>query len=228
MSHRYLEIIIPTRQFILLIAAVVCLIAGAFMLGLLVRVAEPPALGPGGSPTAGVSAAAPVLATPVPEPLGGVVTPTPFIAASVVGTAEPREAWATPEPVAQAGVAPVSPTEVVPLSATPRPVATATRKPASATPVPTAPTPAPAPSRGVPAKVHPWVQVAAVSRQDVAEDLRQRLVKFGFTGSQVTIQQGSKGLFHVRVGPFTDLESAGRVAARLGESGFKGAYPVKE
>ena len=70
--------------------------------------------------------------------------------------------------------------------------------------------------------------MAAVSRQDVAEDLRQRLVKFGFTGSQVTIQQGSKGLYHVRVGPFTDLESAGRVAARLGESGFKGAYPVKE
>ena len=67
-----------------------------------------------------------------------------------------------------------------------------------------------------------------MSRQDIAEDVAGRLVKLGFQRNQVVVQAGAKNLYQVRLGPFLDAESAGRVVGRLRESGFKDAFLVKE
>jgi len=73
-----------------------------------------------------------------------------------------------------------------------------------------------------------WVQVAALGRREQAEGVRNRVVALGYTPRQVLVQPAAGGKFRVRVGPFPDVESAGRVAARLRAEGFGGAFVVNE
>jgi hypothetical protein len=73
-----------------------------------------------------------------------------------------------------------------------------------------------------------WVQVAAVSRPDLADGVKQRVVAFGFRPDQLRVIATPNGLFKVRLGAFPDLESAGRVVARLQEAGFEKPFIVKE
>jgi len=250
MAHRYLEIIIPTRQFILLIVVVVGLVTGAFLLGVAVRHAEPPVVSSERAAVAiPIAEGAPRLAEPWPVQPSPASISVPVVAepsAAAQGTAltsppaevvGARETPVIPGPTARptSGVAQANVPSARP---TPRIVATAGPVSTPAPPLPleatrpalqpTAPAAAPNPTHAAGPKVHPWVQVAAVSRADIAEDVGQRLVKLGFKPNQVTIVQGAKGLHHVRLGPFLDLESANRVVARLRESGFKDAFLVKE
>jgi cell division protein FtsN len=73
-----------------------------------------------------------------------------------------------------------------------------------------------------------WVQVAALGKREQAEGVRNRVVALGYTPRQVLLQPAPGGKFRVRVGPFPDVESAGRVAARLRAEGFGGAFVVNE
>jgi cell division protein FtsN len=73
-----------------------------------------------------------------------------------------------------------------------------------------------------------WVQVVALSFRHQAEGVRNRVVALGYTPRQVVVLPVAGGKFRVRVGPFPDVESAGRVAARLRAEGFAGAFVVKE
>jgi cell division protein FtsN len=71
------------------------------------------------------------------------------------------------------------------------------------------------------------VQVAAFGKRDQAEGVRNRVVALGFTPKQVVVQPAGGGKYRVRVGPFLDGESAGRVTGRLRAEGFSGAFVVK-
>lgn len=73
-----------------------------------------------------------------------------------------------------------------------------------------------------------WVQVAALGRFEQAEGVRNRVVALGYTPRQVLVQTAPGGKFRIRVGPFPDVESASRVAARLRAEGFGGAFVVNE
>jgi len=73
-----------------------------------------------------------------------------------------------------------------------------------------------------------YVQVAALGKREQADGVRNRVVALGYTPKQVLVQAAPGGKFRVRVGPFPDVESAGRVAARLRAEGFGGAFVVNE
>jgi cell division protein FtsN len=73
-----------------------------------------------------------------------------------------------------------------------------------------------------------WVQVVALGKREQAEGVRTRVVALGYTPRQVLVQPAAGGKFRVRVGPFPDVESAGRVAARLRAEGFGGTFVVNE
>ena len=60
-----------------------------------------------------------------------------------------------------------------------------------------------------------------------ADGVRQRLLASGYAREQVVVQPVGS-LFRVRLGPFPDEVSAGRVAARLEEMGFERPFVVKE
>ena len=134
-----------------------------------------------------------------------------------------------------AAVAPAVPTPV--WQPTPPAIPTAVPTPeVVATPIPTA-TLAPVPTERprtaatavAAAKAEPrWVQVVALGRREQAEGARTRVVALGYTPRQVLVQPAAGGKFRVRVGPFPDVESAGRVAARLRAEGFGGAFVVNE
>ncbi|MGQ9495992.1 MAG: SPOR domain-containing protein [Thermoanaerobaculaceae bacterium] len=84
----------------------------------------------------------------------------------------------------------------------------------------------PSPPPRKPAQEEIWVQVAAVREKRHADGIRQRVIAQGFRPNQVKIVQGSEGKYRVKVGPFPDRESGGRVAQRLGASGFPNAFMV--
>jgi DedD protein len=73
-------------------------------------------------------------------------------------------------------------------------------------------TPPPAPGTGY------FVQVAAVSKQEDAEALVEALK--GHQYSAVISNQPSDKLFHVQVGPFTDIKEAESVRAKLVADGY--------
>lgn len=205
MSDRYYEVIITGRQMAALVAGVVILVLAAFGLGVAVRMLEPAPVG--GAVTA--MAAPSTVSLPAPELL--LPTPSPAPAGSALAT--------PPAPVASAGAA-VSPT-VEPAPPTLAPASTQAPPPS---PTVRAETPEPA----IPAVGGVWVQVAAVSRPDLAEGVKQRVVAFGFKPDQLRVLTTPNGLFKVRLGAFPDLESAGRVVARLQEAGFEKPFIVRE
>ena len=119
-----------------------------------------------------------------------------------------------------------------PVTTAATPVAVPTATPTAATPEPTPTTPAPKPTATrapVRAKQAPgrWVQATALSKQTEAEGVRNRIMALGFAPKQVVVVPFA-GKYRVRVGPFPDGESAGRVMARLQASGFAAAFVVKE
>lgn len=150
----------------------------------------------------------------VPAPVAAPAAPTP----------EPPAAAPEPTPTQP------PPPSIEPTSApTPPPPAVAPETPLPLAP-PTAgaaPRPEPTPV-AAPAVDGVWVQVAAVSRPDLAEGVKQRVMAFGFRREQLRVLTTKQGLFKVRLGPFPDLESAGRVVGRLQEAGFEKPFIVKE
>ena len=129
---------------------------------------------------------------------------------------------------------------VVPEIAEARPTAIAAPTAEPPTPAPTV-TPVPSPVSTEGPKAQPtaaagmpapkgqgrWVQVAALGKRDEADGVRNRVVALGYTPKQAVVQPIGGGKFRVRVGPFPDGESAGRVMARLRAEGFSRAYVVK-
>ena len=110
-------------------------------------------------------------------------------------------------------------------SVTPLPVVTPVRAAAEATRPKTQPT---VPIETVaPRKANRWVQVGAFARHDQADGVRNRVIALGFTPKQAVVQPVRGERYRVRVGPFLDGESAGRVASRLRAEGFGGAFVVK-
>lgn len=215
MAGRHFEIIASGRQLAVLLGIVVTLMVVAFALGVtaglrlsdegptVAEVAAPPPLWPPAAEQVTAWGTAVPLATPL-------VLDTPAVAAEEGGVREgvPAAGLPTPPPVPPPTVAPT-----VPPTPPPRPTAPPVR--------PTVAAPRPTAMAGV------WVQVAALSRQDLADGVRQRLMAVGYTREQVTVQPlGS--LFRVRLGPFPDTTSAERVAARLQELGFERPFVVKE
>lgn len=201
MSDRYYEVIITGRQMAALVAGVVILVFAAFGLGVAVRLLEPPAVD-----------SMPLVATALPTappPTSLPQAPTPAAVPAetpVVATPPPVEPPA-PTPTA------VPPTVAPPPTEAPPPPPTARVEPTL---------PAVEPGGGL------WVQVAAVSRPDLADGVKQRVVAYGFRPEQVRVTITPGGLFKVRLGTFPDLESAGRVVARLQEAGFEKPFVVKE
>jgi cell division protein FtsN len=140
------------------------------------------------------------------------------------------------------GVQQPSPPEVHMAALPPTPVPSSvveepTAAPVEPTPQPTvapAPTPPREPERPLPRLGHVqpggggrWVQVAALSRREQADGVRQRVIALGFTAAQVVIQATGEGKYRVRLGPFLDEESARRVTSRLHAEGFAGAFLVR-
>jgi cell division protein FtsN len=145
-------------------------------------------------------------AAPPPHEVIAVV-PTPTVVPTSAAVPAVSGVAATPEPL------PPTPT------ATPAPSTAPTEKPK---PQPTAAAGVP-----LPKSAGRWVQVAALGKRDQAEGVRNRVVALGYTPKQVVVQPAGGGKFRVRVGPFPDGESAGRVTARLRAEGFSGAFVVK-
>lgn len=228
----YFEITVSSRQLALAVAAVVALALAAFGLGVVVGIQEPATVAslPPGTvavapeprfvPSVDVGAAPDVVgalrgedggtvpAAALPAAVDTGSTAAPASGGAGVGPTEP--AWALPatEPLPT----PVPATEPPPTSLPTRPAVTP-----SATEFPL-----PRLGRGV------WVQVGALTAETGAQSLRRRVMQLGYTPTQVVVQAGGDGKYRVRVGPFPDEESAGRVVARLRADGFPGAFTVKE
>jgi cell division protein FtsN len=140
------------------------------------------------------------------------------------GAAPPLVAAVPPAPVRSGPPAVPNPTAVATAAPTPLPTNTPTPSPTDTPPPPraTQPVAAAAAKAG-----HRWVQVAALSSRKQADGARNRVIALGFAPRQVVIETAG-GKFRVRVGPFPDGESAGRVSARLRAEGFRGSYVVRE
>jgi len=187
------------------VAGVFLAIAVAFSLGFVVRILEP-------VPSAPVQAVI-VVVTPTPVALTPVA---PLTAAAATPTVVPVVPTLTPSRAAVA--VPAEPTDV-PAHPTVPPTKLASPKvsaPGTSAAVPTA------------RPAARWVQVAAEATRPRAEAVRRRVVAAGFSPVQVVVLPGPGGLVRVRVGPFPDEESAGRIAARLHGKGFAQAFVVRK
>ncbi len=93
-----------------------------------------------------------------------------------------------------------------------------TAAPANANPAQTAPASAPDPTMTLPTAAY-FVQVAAVSKQEDADALVDALKKKQYTAF-VAAQAATDKLFHVQVGPFSDIKDAEATRARLVADGY--------
>jgi cell division protein FtsN len=213
---RYFEIIITGRQLAAGVAAVILLLALAFGLGVAVRWFEPT------SPPQEYIAGAPLPPTAAPAPTIAM-SAVPTGVAGTLPTSAPTTPVAQVATAASAAPTPVSPVATMePAAPTPAAAAKPTRLPAATG----APAASATPVIAVAKPPERWVQATALSRRDQAEGVRTHVMALGFTAGQVVVQPAPHGKFRVRVGPFPDGESAGRVAARLQAQGFKGAFVV--
>lgn len=188
---------------VLFLVAAVALVLVAFGIGVAVGVQEEHAR---------------LVPTPTPveisgEPaLRGMAVPQspPTVSPALRPTAAPQSVAGAPQPTgpSAARTAESSPAPVI---AAPEPEPVAIRPRATA----------------APASGH-WVQVGAFSLQPSAERARREVLEAGYAPVQVVVELGEDGKYRVRVGPFPDQESAGRVAARLRARGFAGAFTVSE
>lgn len=205
------------------IAAVVGSLVVAFGLGVAVGLLQPKAAQ---APTEVVasSVAEPTLVVSKP-PAGGEPTPV------TLATSRAGEFGVAPEPPLIPGTtAPLSPSPGFETTGAPAPSPTPSpTEPSSPTPEPTvAPLPARSPVPTAEVAVGLWVQLGSLSQAQQGEGLRVRAVAMGFTPEQVVVLRSAEGRFLVRVGPFPDRESAGRVVARLRTQGFPDAFVVRE
>jgi len=157
-----------------------------------------------------------------------------FVLGIGVGLQEPRTEQAGKVETASARFDEPAPVVATETPAVPVPTAvepslpTVVAAPTAVPPVPTvAPSPPPSPRPTAVASRGRWVQIAALSREDLAEGVRQRVVALGFRTEQLQIQRGD-GKYRVRLGPFLDVESARRVVARLRAQGFGDSFLVSE
>lgn len=216
MGEKHFEIIMSGRQMALLVAALTGLMLVAFGLGVTVGLLQPRGDRHRGGREEGptVVGEPELVTTTAPPGWAGVAEEAPPTA--VPPTVAPSEPTPLPEP---------SPSPAV----VPSPEPTATPSP---TPPPAAPTPLPAREPTPPTVAHPaagvWVQVGALSQARQGEGLRQRVVALGFAPEQVVVSRGPDGRYRVRLGPFPDEESAGRIIARLRTQGFPDAFMVRE
>jgi cell division septation protein DedD len=93
-----------------------------------------------------------------------------------------------------------------------------TAAPANANPAQTTPANAPDPTMTLPTAAY-FVQVAAVSKQEDADALVDALKKKQYTAF-VAAQAATDKLFHVQVGPFSDIKDAEATRARLVADGY--------
>jgi len=209
MPRTYYQIELTARQLTLLLLLLGVAMGAAFVLGYGAAVAG-----------RGQAEERPVLtavATPTPVE-ETVVTPVPPAESVVVGRSGKRRPSPTLEPAAAA-------------EASPRRKATATKvrpTPTRVRPTPTRAKPKPAP----PAvrKAGLWVQVLAVSHRSAIDPARKKLEKLGFPRDHQRLLTeptvGGGTLYKLRIGPFPDRASAGRVAQRMQASGFPDAWVV--
>lgn len=216
MGEKHFEIIMSGRQMALLIAALTGLMLVAFGLGVTVGLLQPHGDRHGAGQEEGPTVVAePALVTATAPPGWAGVTdevPPTAIPPTVV----------SPEPTSLPEPSP-SPEVVPPPEPTPAP------SPTSAPAVPTPPPPRePTPTAVAHSAVGIWVQVGALSQARQGEGLRQRVVALGFAPEQVVVSRGPDGRYRVRLGPFPDEESAGRIIARVRTQGFPDAFMVRE
>ena len=93
-----------------------------------------------------------------------------------------------------------------------------TAAPANANPAQTTPANAPDATMTLPTAAY-FVQVAAVSKQEDADALVEALKKKQYTAF-VAAQAATDKLFHVQVGPFSDIKDAEATRARLVADGY--------
>ncbi len=222
MGEKHFEIIMSGRQMTLVIAAVVGLLLVAFGLGVTVGLLEPG----GGS---GQSAQSPAPVVPAEPEL----VPAPFPDA---WTGLPQQAQATPALEEPAGLPEPSPagepspgaTAASTVAPAPAPTPAPTPAPALAPATLAAPPPSPRPTVGVGAAAGIWIQVGSLSQAQQGEGLKLRVVAMGFAPDQVVVVRAADGRYRVRVGPFPDEESAGRVIARIRTQGLPDAFLVRD
>lgn len=196
---RYYELVLSGRQLALLLSVLAGLLLLAFGLGVTVG------LGQGEK-----------------EQTAALVGSELFVAESDPSASEMRQSQEQPTAMSPFSGMGLEPTPTPPPSVETVPTALVAPTPEPALPVAT---PTPSPPRK-PAKEEVWVQVAAVRAKHNAEGIRQRVIAQGFRPNQVKISQGPGGKYRVRVGPFPDRESGGRVTQRLRASGFANAFMV--
>lgn len=211
MSEKHFEIIMSGRQMAALIAAVAGLALVAFGLGVTVGLLQPP-----GGPD---QAAREPESRVVPEP--DLVTAS----APAAWAAFPQEALPTPVPQEPTPLPQPSPSPD--LSPSPDPTLPPSPTPQQAMPTPPPQLP-PTPSAEVQGPAGIWVQVGSLSQAQQGEGLKQRVVALGFALEQVVVSRATDGRYRVRLGPFPDEESAGRVIARIRTQGFPDAFLARE
>ncbi len=177
----------------------------------------------GVAPTFGAWAGhAQAVATPAPEESAGLAEarPTPAVAPSPEATTAPTPApTLAPTPALAAAPTPA-------LTRTPTPTGAPTATPATPTAIRIPPSARPTAPVAVPAGL--WIQVGSLSQAQQGEGLKQRVIAMGFTPEQVVVVRAADGRYRVRVGPFPDEESAGRVLARIRTQGLPDAFFVRE
>jgi len=219
--ERHFEIIASGRQLAGLVALVVLSLLAAFGLGVWVGLLEPSppageAFGESAwripeSPTVQADQSLVPVGTPPPTPAAADLGVLPPVLPSDIAAVPTVTPTAAPRPGSLTPAAEVATPAAVP--PTRRPVRPTPR--ATATPRPTAPP-------------QFWIQVGALSRPEQAEGVRQRVMALGFRADQVRVLAGTGGKYRIRLGPFPDQESAGRVVARLHDSGFPDAFHLRE
>lgn len=246
MADRFFEIIITGRQMAAAVAGVSLAIAVAFSLGFVVRILEPVPPVPVQTVIVVVTPTpAPVTPTPVAPPVAVAVTPEVVPpargvdGAAVSGKPSPSPVQAaaleqanggprqTPAGRASPGI-PQVPTKASITGEGAVAERQATKAPPTGAALLRPPVPPVAAVATTPRPAARWVQVAAEATRSRAQGVRNRVVAAGFSANQVVVLPGPGGLVRVRVGPFPDEESAGRVAARLHGKGFTQAFVVRK
>jgi len=203
------EIQLSGKQLVFLFMAVVVILVGTFLMGLLVGRGVLAARGTPGTMAANEAAAEP---PPPPSSASPGTSTSPATAAEKLSYAE-RLGSAEPAKEQLKAAATSAPTEAPP---TPK-----SEDPAPAPAVAAAAANAPATSTE-PAGAGFAIQVAALRERDEADTIVRRLAGKGYPAYVVTPDKGAPQVFRVRVGKFKERREADSVAARLSkEEQFK-------
>ena len=199
------EIQLSGKQLVFLFMAVVVILVGTFLMGLLVGRGVLAARGTPGTMAANEATAEP---PPPPSSASSGTSTSPATAAEKLSYAE---RLGSSEPAKEQLKAEATPT------------------PAAAPPTPRSEEPAPAPPAAIapaasaePAGAGFAIQVAALREREEADTIVKRLAGKGYPAYVVTPAKGAPLVFRVRVGKFKERREADTVAARLSkEEQFK-------